>query len=43
MEEFHGAAEVTTLAQAEAINKRGVYQIGNLTRIPFVENPVGDF
>ncbi|XP_076113430.1 E3 ubiquitin-protein ligase RNF213-like [Mytilus galloprovincialis] len=39
VEEFHGAAEVTTLAQAEAINKRGVYQIGNLTRIPFVENP----
>ncbi|XP_052061725.1 E3 ubiquitin-protein ligase RNF213-like [Mytilus californianus] len=39
VEEFHGAAEVTTLSQAEAINKRGVYQIGNLTRTPFVENP----
>ena len=27
----HGSVEVSSLAQAEAINTSGIYQVGNLT------------
>lgn len=41
MKKCHGAIEGTTLSQAEAINKNGVYRVGNLTNTPLLENPVG--
>ncbi|XP_052062754.1 E3 ubiquitin-protein ligase rnf213-alpha-like isoform X2 [Mytilus californianus] len=35
----HGSVEVTSLAQAEAINGKGIYQVGNLEKKTFLKIP----
>ncbi|XP_063441660.1 E3 ubiquitin-protein ligase rnf213-alpha-like [Mytilus trossulus] len=35
----HGSVEVTSLAQAEAINGKGIYQVGNIQKKTFLKIP----
>jgi hypothetical protein len=40
VKQTHGSVEVTSLAQAEAINTNGIYQVGNLKKSAAIKNPV---
>ncbi|XP_063404431.1 E3 ubiquitin-protein ligase rnf213-alpha-like [Mytilus trossulus] len=39
VKQTHGSVEVTSLAQAEAINTNGIYQVGNLKKTATIKNP----
>jgi hypothetical protein len=39
----YGSVEITSLSQAQAINEKGIYQVGNLKKTTFLKNPVSEW
>ena len=39
----HGSVEVSSIAQAEAINENGVYHVGNVKKATLLKNPVSQW
>ena len=39
----HGSVEVSSIAQAEAINENGIYHVGNVKKETLLKNPVSQW